>query len=369
MSKVLIAGSGKIGSMIAALLSEQGDYECMLIDNNFSNNDISRLRDAKPDLPCIEIDVTDNVALSTFMKKENFNAVVSSLPYFLNRHIIPLAKEYRCHYFDLTEDTDTADYVKVIAKDAQCALVPQCGLAPGFISITANHLMSQFDHCEYVHCRVGALPQFTHHALQYALTWSIDGLINIYGNPCPAIANGKPVMLEPLADCETLQLDGLSYEAFNTSGGLGGLPTRVIGRVDELNYKTIRYPGHANIMRLLMQDLGLNKKRDILKQILLDSLPHTYDDVVLIYVAAKGRQGDNVIEKSTYQKIYPQKIQGLKWSAIQVTTASEICAVMDIILHSEEVFQGWVLQESFTLADIMKNRFGRYYQTQPEEFA
>src|SRR5690606_38815715 len=101
------------------------------------------------------------------------------------------------HYFDLTEDTKVTAEVKRIAKDAKTAFVPQCGLAPGFISIAAHHLMKKFDSVETVKMRVGALPENTSNALKYSLTWSTDGLINEYGNPCYAIEHKRQVELRP----------------------------------------------------------------------------------------------------------------------------------------------------------------------------
>lgn len=361
MAHVLVVGSGKIGSMVASLLSSCDDYQITLIDKDFSNNDVVRLLETNPRLNHQQIDITDRSALSRLIQEQKIEAIISCLPYFLNQHIIPIAKKHQCHYFDLTEDMETAALVKETAVDASTAFVPQCGLAPGFISVAANSLMNEFDQCETVNCRVGALPQHSNNALKYALTWSTEGLINIYGNPCHAIENGKHVLLDPLDGYETLQLDGVSYEAFNTSGGLGGLGELCDKRVKQLNYKTIRYPGHWQIMRVLMHDLRLNEKRDLLTEILEDALPSTYDDVVLVYVAVTGFVDDRFLEKTYFKKCYPQTINGLKWSAIQTTTAAEVCAIVDCVLQDQQQYQGMILQETFSLDTLLQNRFGKLY--------
>ena len=133
------------------------------------------------------------------------------------------AKDAGTHYLDLTEDVATTRRVKRLAEGAQTAFIPQCGLAPGFITIAAYDLIRRFDTLHDVRMRVGALPQFPTGELKYNLTWSTDGLINEYCNPCQAIRDGGAIETLPLEEVESFSLDGIDYEAFNTSGGLGTL--------------------------------------------------------------------------------------------------------------------------------------------------
>ena len=210
--------------------------------------------------------------------------------------------------------------------------MPQCGLAPGFISIAANELITHFDELRSVRMRVGALPQHPNNVLKYSLTWSTEGLINEYGNPCLAIADGRLVEAAPLEGLEEIEIDGTLYEAFNTSGGLGSLGETYGERCEQMNYKTIRYPGHCEQMRLLMNDLKLNQDRATLKRILENAVPQTLQDVVIVYVAVSGRQDGELREENYVNKIYPQEILGRLWSAIQVTTAAGITAVVDLVL-------------------------------------
>jgi len=125
-------------------------------------------------------------------------------------------------YFDLTEDRDTTAAVRGYAEQAESGQIfaPQCGLAPGFVSIAAFDLARQFDRPEEVRMRVGALPQFPTNEMKYNLTWSTDGLINEYGNPCEAIHEGRRIEVLPLEGLEHFSLDGVDFEAFNTSGVL-----------------------------------------------------------------------------------------------------------------------------------------------------
>ena len=128
-----------------------------------------------------------------------------------------------------------------------------------------------------------------------------------------------------------------------------------------MNYKTIRYPGHCAQMRLLMNDLKLNHDRATLKRVLENAVPQTLQDVVIVYVAVTGTQDGELREENYVNKVYPQVIAGRLWSAIQVTTASGITAVVDLVLPNPEKHRGFIAQEQFRLPDILKNRFGRYY--------
>jgi saccharopine dehydrogenase-like NADP-dependent oxidoreductase len=266
------------------------------------------------------------------------------------------------HYFDLTEDVEVTRSVRATAEGATTAFVPQCGLAPGFISIAANELISHFDELKSVRMRVGALPQHPNNMLKYSLTWSTDGLINEYGNPCHGIADGKSVESAPLEGLEEIEIDGKLYEAFNTSGGLGSLGETYGARCEQMNYKTIRYPGHCEQMRLLMNDLKLNQDRATLKRILENAVPQTLQDVVIVFVAVSGRQDGELREENYVSKIYPQEILGRLWSAIQVTTAAGITAVVDLVLARPAGYRGFVRQEQFRLPDVLANRFGAWYR-------
>lgn len=362
MHNVMIAGAGKIGALIACMLTESGDYQITLVDKRLDGGDVSRLKERMPKINYLEVDVNDANAMGEIIKSKNIEAIVSSLPYFCNNAVADLAKKHNLHYFDLTEDVSVTNYVAKLAKDANTAFVPQCGLAPGFINIAAHTLMQHFDELDSVRLRVGALPQFPSNSLQYALTWSTDGLINEYGNPCHAIEHGEAVDVPPLEGLEALQIDGLSYEAFNTSGGLGSLGKSYIGRVRNLNYKTLRYPGHCKKMQLLMNDLRLNEDRETLKMILERAIPKTYQDVVVIFVAVIGYRHNQLMEENYVKKVYPVEIAGMPWSAIQITTASGISVVIDSVLNRPNKYKGLVLQEQFTLEDVTSNRFGQCYK-------
>ncbi|MGH8294192.1 MAG: saccharopine dehydrogenase family protein [Steroidobacteraceae bacterium] len=361
MHRVLILGAGKIGALISGLLGSSGAYQVQLADIDGAVAEAVVRAHAAPGLSAHALNAKQRSALEQHLAAHPVDAVISSLPFYCNVTVAEAARSAGVHYFDLTEDVEVTRSVRAIATGASKALVPQCGLAPGFISIAAAELIKHFDELRAVKLRVGALPQHPNNVLKYSLTWSTEGLINEYGNPCQAIVDGRTVEVAPLEGMEEIEIDGTLYEAFNTSGGLGSLAETHGQRCESMNYKTIRYPGHCEQMRLLMNDLKLNQDRDTLKRILENAVPQTLQDVIIVYAAVTGTQDGQLREENYVNKIYPQLIAGRLWSAIQVTTAAGITSVVDLVLEHPQRYQGFIAQEEFRLTDILANRFGRYY--------
>jgi saccharopine dehydrogenase-like NADP-dependent oxidoreductase len=356
MRKVIVLGAGKIGSTIADLLGGSGDYQVVVADH--SQAALQRL-DASAPLTRRRIDFEAPAELAALA--DGAFAVLSAAPYHLTAQIACAAKAAGAHYLDLTEDVASTRIVKDLAQGADTAFIPQCGLAPGFISIAAHDLTTRFDSLLDVKMGVGALPQFPSNALNYNLTWSTDGLINEYCEPCEAIVGGVLRQTQPLEDLEQFALDGVVYEAFNTSGGLGTLCETLEGRVRNLSYRTIRYPGHAAIMKALLNDLRLRERRGVLKDILENALPATLQDVVIVYASVSGERAGRLVQETYAQKIYAAPLQGQLRSAIQITTASAICAVLDLLVEGAIPQSGFVRQEEVALQAFLHNRFGRAY--------
>jgi saccharopine dehydrogenase-like NADP-dependent oxidoreductase len=361
MHSVLILGAGKIGALIGGLLAESCDYRVHLADvDGAAAASVARAHGSALLTP-FTLDASDAAALDAHLAQHPVAAVISSLPYYCNVRVAQAARRAGIHYFDLTEDVEVTRAVRAIAEGATSAFVPQCGLAPGFISIAASELIRHFEELRAVKLRVGALPQHPNNVLKYSLTWSTEGLINEYGNPCQAVVEGTLRDVAPLEGLEEIEIDGTLYEAFNTSGGLGSLAETLGGLCESMNYKTIRYPGHCEQMRLLMNDLKLNHDRGTLKRILENAVPQTLQDVVIVYAAVTGKQDGELREENYVNKIYPAVIAGRLWSAIQVTTAAGITAVVDLVLEKPDSYRGFVAQEQLRLPAILANRFGRHY--------
>ena len=353
MKDVIVIGAGHIGSTISQMLGGAGDYRVTLADRD--EGQIA----AAPGVSPLILDAADGPALRAAMAGKF--AALSAAPYHLTIQVAEAAKAAGTHYLDLTEDVASTRRVRALANGARTAFIPQCGLAPGFISIVAADLAHRFDELHDVRLRVGALPRYPSNALNYNLTWSTDGVINEYCEPCEAIVDGVLRQTRALEECEAFALDGVAYEAFNTSGGLGTLCETLAGKVRNLNYRTIRYPGHAAIMKALLNDLRLRDRRDLLKDILENAVPATMQDVVIIFVTVSGLRGGHLVQETYANKIYAGEIGGRPLSAIQITTASSICAVLDLLAQGGLPTKGFVRQEEIDLAAFLGNRFGQAY--------
>ena len=355
MTKLILLGAGKIGETITHFLQASGDYALTVADQ-----DPARLAPmAALGAKTVRAEFGDPQALRDLIRGHDY--VISACPFHLTPAIAAAAVEVGAHYFDLTEDVESTRRVKALATSATTALVPQCGLAPGFISILAYAMTRKFDSLRDVQMRVGALPVYPTNALKYNLTWSTDGLINEYCNPCEAITDGRLRETLALEEIEAFSLDGVAYEAFNTSGGLGTLCETLEGKVENLNYKTVRYPGHRDLVKMLIRDLRLGQRREILKDVLEESVPMTHQDVVLVFVTVSGMREGRLTQESYAKKIYSKTIGGKLYSAIQVTTAAGICAMVDMMRDGMLTARGFVRQEEADLDKFLANRFGQHY--------
>ncbi|MFC3067694.1 saccharopine dehydrogenase family protein [Phenylobacterium soli] len=354
MRKIAVIGAGKIGSTVVDLLISSGAYEVRVIDQS-----AEALAALKSGVETAAMPIDDPAKLAERLK--GCFAVVNCAPYHLTVTVARAAAAAGAHYLDLTEDVASSRVTRELAQTSGTAFIPQCGLAPGFITIAAWELAKHFDELHDVRLRVGALPRYPSNALNYNLTWSTDGVINEYCEPCEAVLNGKLREVPPLEECEEFALDGVTYEAFNTSGGLGTLCQTLDGKVRNLNYKTIRYPGHASIMKALLNDLNLRNRRHILKDILENALPATLQDVVIVFVTVSGLKDGRLMQETYVNKVYAQMIGGEMKSAIQITTAGAICAVLDMLAEGQLPQKGFIRQEDIPLEAFLANRFGRYY--------
>lgn len=359
MHDVLILGAGKIGSTIAHFLAGSHDYRVTVADRDAAALD--RISKRHREVRSKRVDLTARSELIAAVR--DHDAVLSALSFSLNRAVAEAALETGASYFDLTEDVETTRVVQRIASDAREGQIfmPQCGLAPGFVGVVGHHLAMQFDQLDACHMRVGALPTFPTQRLKYNLTWSTDGLINEYCNPCEAIRHGDLTNVQALEGVETFSIDGVSYEAFNTSGGLGTLCHTLEGKARELDYKTIRYPGHRQLADFLVNELRMRDDRENFRQILERAIPITRQDVVIVFVTATGFKDGSLLQISDARKIYNDTVVDQPWSAIQITTASGICTAVDLHFAGKLPSRGFVRQEQMPLEDFLANRFGSYY--------
>ncbi len=355
--RVLVVGAGRVGRTIMHMLSyEEGYVVCIC--------------DARPDVAAraaAEIkgakfhdgDVSDVVELAAAM--EGMDAVVSAAPFAANRAVAQTAARSGLHYLDLTEDIQVTKFVKELAQGADKAFVPQCGVAPGFVALAGMHIIEQFDEVHSLTLRVGALPDQPNNRLKYNLTWSTEGLVNEYLHPCEALRDGELTMVAPLEGKEELLIEGVAYEAFTTSGGVGTLCHTFEGKIRRLDYKTIRYPGHLELIRFLVHDLGFKHHPDELVRIFHRSIPATEDDFVLVSVRAAGMSDGRLVEKTYWRKVEGRHIGERFFTGIEVSTAAGVCGVLHVVLNAPEPPHGLVRMEDVSYGAFMASPFGRYY--------
>jgi|SRR5579863_1824068 len=368
MFAVMVVGAGRIGASIAKLLHNSGDYEITVADHD--TGALERVAALVP-VRLLKLEVDRDIRHLTTELRSLANgrraAVLSACSFDVNPFIALSALEAGVSYFDLTEDVETTRLVRELATRAADGQVfmPQCGLAPGFIGILAASMMNRFDRLDAIRMRVGALPEYPHNHLMYHLTWSTDGMINEYCKPCEVIHRGHRQEVLALDGLERFAIDGVEYEAFNTSGGLGTLCETLEGKVSELNYKTVRYPGHHYLMDFLINGLRMGDTPETQRELgrIFDrAIPMTRQDVVLVLCAASGWRKDLYSEETNARKIYHQQLEGEHWSAIQLTTAAAACVVVDLFREEKlNVKRGFVRQEDVELEVFLANRFGKYY--------
>lgn len=361
MYKVALFGAGKIGEAITALLSSSGRYHVRVCDGNAEQ--AKQIAGRWPGATGHSLNVNNPAEMKKLLT--DCTLVLSALPYSCNAAVAKAAADCDIGYADLTEDVRTSQQIAHLASTASSWFMPQCGLAPGFISIAAAHLCTLMDSVHSLKMRVGALPIYPTNKLKYNLTWSTDGLINEYCNPCEILQEGKPALVPPLEGYERFSLDGCEYEAFNTSGGLGSMCQTLQGKVRDVTYKTIRYPGHRDLIAFLLEDLKFAGDRETLKKIFERSIPTTTQDKCIILVEATGTIGSKFAQKTYVSTVYAQNVAGQHFGAIQVTTAAGVCGAIDLVVTGAlGARKGFIKVEEIPLKSFLANEFGKLFLDQ-----
>ncbi|MBL8964272.1 MAG: saccharopine dehydrogenase NADP-binding domain-containing protein [Phycisphaeraceae bacterium] len=389
MKKALVLGGGKVGKSVAELLLAcgGGNYHVTLADRDAGNlsaaeENLSRLKGLVKHAvshSTAVVDARDASGLRGLMSGHDY--VVCMLPFDLVPGIAGLANELGVHYFDVTEDVEATEAVKAIESSgkARVALAPQCGLAPGYIAIAAGALARGFTTIHDLTLRVGALPRFPTNALKYNVTWSAAGVVNEYCEPCNVMLDGEPVKVPALEGLERFSFEGVEYEAFYTSGGVGSLidTLRVAGkttRETRIAYKSIRYPGHRDLMKFLLQDLRLGLEhaeptaggrvfdRSAAVDLIEHGIPRTLDDVVVVFVNCVGIREGRREQVNFRRAIRATALLGRVWPAIELTTAAGVCAMVDLHRRGDLPRSGFIRQEDCSLEAFNATTFGLAYE-------
>jgi lysine 6-dehydrogenase len=258
--RMLVLGAGLQGSACAYDLLQQQEVERVRL----ADLDVSRLpafleQGAGGRLETHSLDVRDHDAVRAALR--GCDAALSAIPYYFNVDLAALAVEAGVHFCDLGGNTEIVLQQKALdarAREQGVTVVPDCGLAPGMVNILAQHGIEQLDTVEQVRIHVGGLPQDPQPPLNYQVVYSLEGVLDYYTTASWILRGGRRVQVEALSEVEPVTFDAPvgELEAFHTAGGLSTLAFRHEGRVPSMEYKTLRYPGHAAIMRAI-RELGL----------------------------------------------------------------------------------------------------------------
>lgn len=351
IQRITVLGLGKVGTLAAWLLHNTG----FLV----TGYDINAPQDSGP-FPVVIEDISFFDHIKEHLQSQD--AVLSCLPYHLNTTIATIAHELGIHYFDLTEDVATTKAILALSTTSKGVMAPQCGLAPGFIGIVGAHLAESFEQIRSIKLRVGALPQHPTGLLGYAFNWSPEGVVNEYLNDCEVIEDSKHKWVSPLEWLETIHIDGLQLEAFTTSGGLGTMCDTYLGRVENLDYKTMRYPGHAQLINFFFHELLMRKRKELAGEILTYAKPPVDEDIVYVHASVEGQIRGRLERKEYVHSYYPTEISGKTWRAISWTTAAAACAVIELVNDGILPQHGFIKQESIPLQAFLETQNGRLYQ-------
>jgi lysine 6-dehydrogenase len=301
---MLVLGAGRMGLGATHDLAAQEDVTSVTVAD-FDLAKAEAIAARYPKALARQIDCSDQAAVIALMR--GHASAISCVNYWLNESLAKAAIAAGTHFCDLGGNNDVVDAELALdaeAREAGVNIVPDCGLAPGMVAVLAAHGAQKFERLDSIHIRVGGLPQTPKPPLDYQLVFSVEGLINEYVEPARVIREGQLFVVDSMTELETLHFPDPfgEMEAFQTSGGTSTLVDSFKGRVRNLDYKTIRYPGHCSKFKTMI-DLGLCssdevvvegsavKPRKLLGELLVRNLPHDEPDVVLVRVefAGEGR--------------------------------------------------------------------------------
>lgn len=350
MKNIAVLGLGKVGTLAAELLHASG-FTVTGFD----------LVSPKDSLPFVVKSIDLGNAADVEQAFSAQDAVLSCLPYHLNAQLADVAHKTGIHYFDLTEDVPTTNHIIELSKTAKGLMAPQCGLAPGFIGIVGASLIDGLEKCRSCKMRVGALPQHPTGLMGYSFNWSPEGVVNEYLNDCEVIEEGERKTVSAMEWFEDVYIDGMKLEAFTTSGGLGTMCETYAGRVANLDYKTMRYPGHGKMMNFFFHELLMRERRKEAGEILVNAKPPVNDDIVYVHAAAEGTINGHLRRKEFVRGYRPIDVAGKQRTAIAWTTAGSVVAIIEMVRDGKLPNQGFLKQEDIPLDAFLATTTGSLY--------
>ena len=366
---IIIAGAGGIAKATALILAEWSKVTPTIYIGNRTLSKAQKL------VEWIETGVTKSCSIKSFHlseegltreMKEIFNQgeiILDCLPGTQAPKMAHYAKEYNMHYANLTEYISETQQIIKLAKNATTGFVLQSGLAPGYINVLANHLFKAFcndfkvNKADALVLKVGALTKNAVAPHYYGFTWSPVGVATEYIKEAEVIRDFKKTRLPSLSERATIIIDGITYEEDITSGGAANLPDALAGKVNSLDYKTLRHSGHYAWVQEQIKNLDtIDKPIKALQLIMEKQIPHIEDDQIIIYVAVQGKDAYGTLRRREVSKqILPQKVGKYQLRAIQTTTATPLIQSAQLLLESS--YKGVILQSEIDSKEFLNGNF------------
>ncbi|MEZ4911764.1 MAG: saccharopine dehydrogenase C-terminal domain-containing protein [Saprospiraceae bacterium] len=367
--KIFIAGSGGIGQAVGLILSEIKVFDCHIYFGDISQNHIDSaltfVNEGVTGTASIEgilmPETGSNAAMDAAL--ENCQIILDCLPGSQAPRMADLANKFSCHYANLTEYVQETKDIIALSKNSEKAFVLQTGLAPGFINVLAHRLYELFvekykvDKVDSITMKVGAISKNAPSPHYYAFTWSPIGVATEYLKDAEIVRNYQKIKVPALSGRERIIIDGDEYEDNFTSGGAADLPDAFAGKVKDLDYKTLRYPGHYQWVKNTLSTLG-NSENPIkdLERIMLENIPSVEDDVVIVYASVQGLDQYGKLRRNEKSyKIFPSFVGNKKLRAIQTTTAAPMCEVANMLLNHD--WKGTILQSQLSTETFLNGPF------------
>lgn len=348
--RVTIFGAGNLGSALAAHLTRgAGGFAVEILDP--SEQALDRLRDL--DLPVARHLLPHEDSLVPALKHSD--VVVAAAPEWALPVIARAAASAGTHYLDFSPPR--AATIEILAPLARRRVVLNgCGVSPGLVGNIARSLLARCAPAGDLSIRVGAVPRYPTNRLGYGQIWDIDGLIDEYTQPCEALRDGEVASLAPLENLEHVAIDGVTYEAFTTSRGLAELDMFRLAGLRNVTFKTLRYPGHLDHMKFLLDDLGLRGRRDMLRSLLLNGLPIVDDDVLILLLTARGDRGARKVETSVSYRFRRDAALG-PFNTMTSVAAGYAAALLSRLKDGALGASGVVAHREIEVDALMRDRF------------
>lgn len=357
---ILVVGAGRIGRSVTRRLHASARFEVKLADPHHAALEwAKRVNIRTYQLTAAEYQSNLKAALV------GVDVVVCAVPDFMTCEIARAAKESGCHYVDVAESIASKQFIQNIAEDANSAFVPGCGLAPGLVTTLVSDMARIQGSDSHITAYVGVLPSKKINRMGYANIWGIDGLIAEYTTSCQVIKNGISDTVEPLTGLETIYFEGQPFEAFNTAGTLDDLVPAMQGKIQGLEFKTLRFPGHLDYIQFLLHDLDLKNHLQTLKSLLRNGLPTVEEDQVIICIENRTAPKSANTARTSHRTVIHFESQDyvddngtVIESAVSSTSSAHVCTIVDLLCcKSLKNNKGIIHHHNLTIELIRQSSF------------